>query len=354
MIRLIAPPPENPNTGGYLVNARLCEDKRVEQCFAPPANLGEVVNETSGIAVIDSLYLLKVPWAGWSQAGAVAQAPDAVQVLLMAHSLPSFFAASPRQRRSLEEQECRVMPRFRGIIAPSEFMAGELGIRGVAKENICVVTPAPIVDGRGIGDSAHEPRDAAPDNPSHLEVLTIANWSREKGLADAALALSQLTDLDWSWTVAGSQPEGDLYVKKADETSESMSLVERMTVQQSLAPERLALLYGRADLFLLPSFVESYGLVFAEATTFGVPVVGYRAGAVSEAVCGTGSLVDAGNWQALVPVLRRIMENHSFRQAQSARAKAAAQGLPTWPKVRDRFVGAATALWERGAAAQCG
>ena len=51
--------------------------------------------------------------------------------------------------------------------------------------------------------------------------------------------------------------------------------------------------YQQADVFILPSRFEGYGMVFAEALSAGLPVIAAKAGAVPDVVPGTAGLCRA-------------------------------------------------------------
>ena len=61
-------------------------------------------------------------------------------------------------------------------------------------------------------------------------------------------------------------------------------LDERIAAPGAVSPERLAALYADADVFVLASRFEGYGMAYAEAIAHGLPVIGTNAGAIPETV----------------------------------------------------------------------
>ena len=84
-----------------------------------------------------------------------------------------------------------------------------------------------------------------------------------------------------------------------------------------------------ADLFVLPSRYEGYGMAFAEGIACGLPVVGCPVGALPE-IClpEAGRLVPVGDAAALAGVLRELLSDPDGRQVMAAAAFAAGQKLP--------------------------
>jgi glycosyltransferase involved in cell wall biosynthesis len=97
------------------------------------------------------------------------------------------------------------------------------------------------------------------------------------------------------------------------------------------SPERLAALYNEADLFVLASRFEGYGMAYTEALSHGLPVIGTTAGAIPDTVSdGAGLLVTAGDVDALAAALRDVIANPDLRHRLSDAASQAARTLPTW------------------------
>ena len=93
----------------------------------------------------------------------------------------------------------------------------------------------------------------------------------------------------------------------------------------------LAPLYDRADLFVLASYHEGYGMVLAEALARGLPIVATKAGAIPGTVPpSAGMLVEPGDPAALAGALRQIMTEPALRDLLCAGAASERERLPGW------------------------
>jgi glycosyltransferase involved in cell wall biosynthesis len=82
-------------------------------------------------------------------------------------------------------------------------------------------------------------------------------------------------------------------------------------------------LYAAADVFVLPSEMEGFGLVFIEAAFHGVPSIGVAVGGVPEAIVDgqTGLLVPLGDGASLVSAIRRLRDDAPLRRRLGAAAR---------------------------------
>jgi glycosyltransferase involved in cell wall biosynthesis len=98
--------------------------------------------------------------------------------------------------------------------------------------------------------------------------------------------------------------------------------------------------YQQADLFVLPSRRESFGLVLAEAMACGLPVVATTAGAIPEVVEDglTGVLVPPGDPEALANAVRSLLSNRPRMQAMGTAGAQRVRQRFTWDKVAQRVV----------------
>src|SRR5262249_1649951 len=80
-------------------------------------------------------------------------------------------------------------------------------------------------------------------------------------------------------------------------------------------------LYQRADVFVVPSRGDVYGLVYPEAMACGLPVVACDVGAAPDLVIqyDTGLLVRPGPPDQLAVALRTLIENPDLRATMGAR-----------------------------------
>jgi glycosyltransferase involved in cell wall biosynthesis len=86
--------------------------------------------------------------------------------------------------------------------------------------------------------------------------------------------------------------------------------------------EELELGYSNADLFVMPSLYEGFGMPFIEAMRYGVPVIGTNVGGVPEVVPeNAGILVPVGDVDALAKAITRLVNDDVERQNMGACGK---------------------------------
>jgi glycosyltransferase involved in cell wall biosynthesis len=98
--------------------------------------------------------------------------------------------------------------------------------------------------------------------------------------------------------------------------------------------------YAAADLLVLPSLVETYGMVVTEALARGVPVLATHVGGVPEALGEAGGgppglLVPAGRPDALAAALRSWLTDGDLRERLRRRAVARCETLVPWSDTVD-------------------
>ena len=106
--------------------------------------------------------------------------------------------------------------------------------------------------------------------------------------------------------------------------------------------------YSAAEVCVVPSFYESFGLVALEAMACGTPVIASRVGGLQHTIEDdvTGFLVPAGDADALAEKLRLILSDRNLRERLAANAHHRAQAY-TWQSVADRILNLYAELWPK-------
>ena len=158
-------------------------------------------------------------------------------------------------------------------------------------------------------------------------LLHASNFRHLKRVGDAVLALAEvLRTRPAVLVLAGDGPDREGVEK----------LVGALGLERNVAflgeKVHLGPLFAQADLFLLPSEQESFGLAALEALSSGVPVVASDVGGLSEVVRDgeTGRLVPARDPRALAWAVQELLSNEPRRAAmgRAARADATARFRP--------------------------
>jgi glycosyltransferase involved in cell wall biosynthesis len=316
-------------TGGYLYHARVFaglreEGIQVEAFVASGASPIEqaVVASRFGfrlnpqdfdMLLVDALALVVcAPWLDrWR-----ALRP----VVAMVHELPSIAASTDRNPK-LEEP----LMRADRLIAVSGHGRSVLQSRGVPTSSISVVPP---------GCDRLSPPDAgaetAVSNDVAARVLCVAQWIPRKGILDlvrawaaherAGATLELIGEMDADTDYAAS-----VHAAIADVDDASIA------VSGPVDNATLGAAYAAADLFALPSRYEGYGIVYAEALTYGLPILACDVGPVPELVGGDAALlVTPGDIEALSEALDLLLSDPALRSRMSAAARRRANRLPRW------------------------
>jgi hypothetical protein len=152
----------------------------------------------------------------------------------------------------------------------------------------------------------------------------------------------------WRCRVVGSLARDPAHAALLREAVAEAGLQDRISFTGECSPAELEASYAEAELFVLPSLHEGYGMVLTEALARGLPVVSTTAGAIPQTLgvgpgAGPGGadgadeavhLVPPGDAEALAQGLARALavvgDPHRRSRAREA-ARARARALPGWP-----------------------
>ena len=238
--------------------------------------------------------------------------------------------SSAKHRRS----EAAMLERVAAVVATSAWTRSWLVDQyGLDADTIRVAVPG------------SDPAELAPGSPSGGALICVGAVTPTKGQDVLLDALSEIAELSWSCTCVGSLDADPAFATMLRGTAAATGLDDRVAFTGPLHGARLDAAYGAADVLVLPSRAETYGMVVTEALTRGLPVIGSRTGGVPEAV-GTspdgrtpGLLVPAGDARALAAALRTWLQDDRLRDDARRVARDRRLTLPTWSDTAARVAG---------------
>jgi glycosyltransferase involved in cell wall biosynthesis len=184
-----------------------------------------------------------------------------------------------------------------------------------------------------------DPVDAAPPRRTAAggtSFLCVAAVHPGKGHDLLLEALSALGDRAWTLTCVGSLDVDPDHVSALQTQVYARSWERRVIFTGPLAGRALGSAYGAADLLVLPSRSESYGMVVVEALAHGVPVVATAVGGVREALGRApvgglpGMLVPPEDPAALAGALRAWLDDPGLRERLGRAAAGRRPTLRRW------------------------
>ena len=331
-------------SGGYEYDRRIIAGLIAEGWDVEPLSLGEgfplasagtrsdayarLDALTSGTpVVVDGLALGALPEAG------TTLGPGRPLLALVHHPLALESGLRRDEAERLHKSERQALSGARGVIVNSPATARALSNDyGIESGRIAIVPP-------GTERVPQRPRHRATGAPVRL--LSVGSLVPRKGHMQLLGALAKMSDLPFQLDIAGTADFDPDHAEVVRKMTESGPLEGRVTLHGAVGREQLEALYQAADLFVLASRYEGYGMVYTEAVAHGLPVLASGAGAVADTVPqGAGLVFAPDEADDFAAALRRMVSDTAFREELAAGAKIAARDLPTWPAATQKFANA--------------
>jgi glycosyltransferase involved in cell wall biosynthesis len=250
---------------------------------------------------------------------------------LVHHPLALEAGLSDQRKRELAASETAALAYCQHVIVTSPMTGRILAADfGVPSERITVAEPGT------------DPSPRATGTGTPMQLLSVGAVSQRKGYTVLVEALKPLADLDWRLVIVGALDRDAGAVEALRQAIDAnRGLRDRITLAGAVVPATLEKHYASADIFVLPSLFEGYGMVLAEAMSRGLPIICTTGGAAAETVPDDAAIkVPPGDVAALGAGLVRLMSDRKLRKRLEAASWNAGRMLPTWNETARRIFAA--------------
>ncbi|MDA3918438.1 MAG: glycosyltransferase family 4 protein [Deltaproteobacteria bacterium] len=167
-----------------------------------------------------------------------------------------------------------------------------------------------------------------------FRLITVSRLINRKGIDHVLAALAALKDKDIELLIVGIGNYENTLKKMCSE----LKLNDCVTFYGYCLREQLFKLYNKADVFILPSLAESFGLVFTEAMACGLPVIGGRTGGVPDLIKSeNGILVEPGNIKEIKSAIVKMKQGQKMRVCMGEANRLRVLEHYSWGSVAQKY-----------------
>jgi glycosyltransferase involved in cell wall biosynthesis len=179
--------------------------------------------------------------------------------------------------------------------------------------------------------------DLATGTAAGASLLCVATVTFDKGHDLLLCSLAAIADLPWSCECVGRLDRDPEFVETLRRQARKDGIADRVRFLGPRGDAELHRTYAGADVMVLASRAETYGMVVAEALAHGLPVIAADVGGLTEALGHDtdgnrpGMLVAAEDPVALAAALRMWLTDTDRRRQLRGIARGRRASLPGWP-----------------------
>ncbi len=217
-------------------------------------------------------------------------------------------------------------------------MARHVIVTSFATKRILIADFAVPMTKITVAEPGTDPATRASGTGTPLQLLAVGAVSTRKGYEVLIEALKPLVDLEWRLTIAGATDRDPNTVSRIETAINAAHLAGRIKLAGTVVPATLTKYFDTADLFVMPSLFEGYGMVLAEAMARGLPIICTTGGASSDTVPDAAAIkVLPGNVAALTQALERALQDKRLRRRLADASWEMGRTLPPWTETTRRI-----------------
>ncbi|TGN41494.1 glycosyltransferase [Marinobacter confluentis] len=260
-------------------------------------------------------------------------------IALVHHPLADETGLGEQDRAFLHESETRALAAVNHVLTTSRHTAQRLEHFQVPAGAIRVIEPG--------ADTVATSRRTVRTVPQsgELQILCVASLSPRKAQHQLVEALAGLQHLSWHCTFVGSTERDPDYSQQLVSQIQDLGLSRRISMVGELGDAALADHYHAADLFVLPSLYEGYGMVIDEALSAGLPIITSDGGALAATGDRPGiAQYPAGSVKELSDCLDSCLTDRQWLQGMTSAAQHSGESVRRWSDAAADFIGAMAAM----------
>ncbi|HZF88073.1 glycosyltransferase family 4 protein [Streptomyces sp.] len=245
----------------------------------------------------------------------------------------------PGTAAELDTRERAVLRAVPAVIATSDWAVRRLvAHHGLAPERVHAAAPGADI------------APLAPGTDGVSRLLCVAAVTPRKGQHRLVEALAAVTELPWSCVCVGGLTQDREYVARLRALIDGHGLTGRIHLAGPRSGAALDASYAAADLMVLTSYAETYGMAVTEALARGIPVLATDVGGLPEAVGRApdggmpGILVPPEDPAALAAELRGWFGEADVRRRLKAAARGRRAALGGWAATARSLAGVLSRL----------
>ncbi|MFF3689176.1 glycosyltransferase family 4 protein [Streptomyces sp. NPDC002187] len=310
---------------GWQVHEHLVAGEWPQPGATARAELARILRESADgtVVLLDGLVACGVP-------DVIVPEAERLRLAVLVHlPLGDETGLAPDTAAALDAAERRALRAVAAVVATSDWAADRLvEHHGLEAGRVHVAAPgadiAPLAAGTASGT------DSAP------RLLCVASVTPRKGQLELVESLGAVAGLPWSCTFVGGLAHDPGYVARLRKLIGRYGLDERVHLVGPRTGAGLNASYAAADLLVLASRAETYGMAVTEALARGVPVLATAVGGVPEAVGHApgggvpGVLVPPADPAALTAALRHWLSEPGERHRSKVAARGRRTALAGW------------------------